>query len=195
MPARPSVATVVLPGPWGPIHAAAGADGIVAIAFLATSEAFAADLGRIATIDDNDGVGPETRRSRDHLDLLAAELDAYFRGAGSTFTVPLDPRIASPWDRAVLGGVGRIPFGHVATYGDVAASIGRRGAARAVGGAVGRNPIALLIPCHRVIAAGGRIGGYGGDWYGSREERLAMKRDLLRLEGIVLADDPALSAA
>jgi methylated-DNA-[protein]-cysteine S-methyltransferase len=54
---------------------------------------------------------------------------------------------------------------------------------------VGRNPIAVLIPCHRVIAARGRIGGYGGDWYGTREERLALKRALLRLEGVVLRDE------
>ena len=56
-----------------------------------------------------------------------------------------------------------------------------------MGGAVGRNPISLLIPCHRVIAGDGTLGGYGGDGWGSREERLEMKRDLLRREGVTLA--------
>jgi methylated-DNA-[protein]-cysteine S-methyltransferase len=64
--------------------------------------------------------------------------------------------------------------------------IGRRGAARAAGGAVGRNPIALLVPCHRVIAGDGSLGGYGGDWYGTREQSLAIKRELLEREGVAL---------
>ena len=58
------------------------------------------------------------------------------------------------------------------------------GAARAVGGALGRNPVSLLIPCHRVIAADGTLGGYGGDAWGGRAERLAIKRDLLLREGV-----------
>jgi methylated-DNA-[protein]-cysteine S-methyltransferase len=74
----------------------------------------------------------------------------------------------------------------VTSYGRLARAIGRPGAARAAGGAVGRNPIGLLIPCHRVIAGDGSIGGYGGDWMGSREQLLDIKRELLALEGIGL---------
>ena len=103
----------------------------------------------------------------------------------------VDLRVRSNWDRLVLDGVRGIAPGRVAGYGQVARSVGRPGAARAVGGAVGRNPIGILIPCHRVIAGDGTIGGYGGDWFGSRDERLAIKRALLRLEGVVLADDRA----
>ena len=75
----------------------------------------------------------------------------------------------------------------------MAAIVGSPGAARAVGGAVGRNPIGLLVPCHRVIAGDGSIGGYGGDWWGTREERVAVKRTLLDLEGVLLPArlDPA----
>lgn len=129
-------------------------------------------------------------QARRHLDSLAEALARYAADGSADFKVPLDLTFGSDWDRRVLEGVRSIPAGAVATYGEIAARIGRYGAARAVGGAVGRNPIAVLIPCHRVIASGGRIGGYGGDWYGSREERLALKRALLRLEGVVLPDDP-----
>ena len=91
------------------------------------------------------------------------------------------------WDRDVLGQVAAIPFGATASYGEIARRVGAPRAARAVGGAVGRNPIGLLIPCHRVIAADGTIGGYGGDAWGSREERLEIKRALLRREGVEIA--------
>ncbi len=81
-----------------------------------------------------------------------------------------------------------IPWGSTASYGSIAVAIGRRGAARAVGGAIGRNPISLAIPCHRVIAGDGTLGGYGGGWWGSRELRLGLKRELLEREGIRVRD-------
>ena len=67
-----------------------------------------------------------------------------------------------------------------------AGSLAKSSASRAVGSAVGRNPIGLLVPCHRVIAGDGTIGGYGGSWWGGREELLAIKRELLALEGVRL---------
>jgi methylated-DNA-[protein]-cysteine S-methyltransferase len=79
-----------------------------------------------------------------------------------------------------------VPYGQVTSYGRLAREIGRPGAARAVGGAVGRNPIGLAIPCHRVIAADGSLGGYGGDWWGTREQLLEIKRELLEREGVTL---------
>ena len=94
------------------------------------------------------------------------------------------------WDRHVLGAVAGIPWGRTASYGEIARQVGAPRAARAVGGAVGRNPVSLLIPCHRVIAADGGIGGYGSDGWASRAERLAMKRDLLSREGVVIPNDP-----
>jgi O-6-methylguanine DNA methyltransferase len=72
----------------------------------------------------------------------------------------------------------------VASYGEVARRIGRAGAARAVGGAVGRNPVGLLVPCHRVIAGDGRLGGYGVAAWGGLETALDLKQALLALEGV-----------
>ncbi len=88
------------------------------------------------------------------------------------------------WDQAVLAAVAEIPWGVVTSYGGVARQIDRPGAARAVGGAVGRSPIGIVIPCHRVIAGDGTLGGYGGDWYGSRERLLELKQELLAMEGV-----------
>src|SRR6185369_11218644 len=108
-----------------------------------------------------DGSAGARRSALQHLDRLATQLVAYFEGVADPFSVALDLRLGSAWDRLVINGVQGIPHGQVASYGEVAARIGRFGAARAVGGAVGRNPVAIVIPCHRVIAAGGRLGGYG----------------------------------
>ena len=86
----------------------------------------------------------------------------------------------------MLEGVRSIPRGEVASYGEVARRIGRTGAARAVGGSVGRNPVGLFVPCHRVIAGDGSLGGYGVAAWGGREAALDVKRALLALEGVHL---------
>ena len=99
---------------------------------------------------------------------------------------PIDLGDRSAWDRLVLEGVRSIPRGEVASYGEVARRIGRTGAARAVGGSVGRNPVGLLVPCHRVIAGDGSLGGYGVAAWGGREAALDVKRALLALEGVHL---------
>lgn len=97
--------------------------------------------------------------------------------------LPLDIDDRPAWDRRVLGAVRAIPRGQTRSYGEIAEAIGSPGAARAVGGAVGRNPIAYVIPCHRVIAADGTLGGYGGGWWGDRERLLDVKSALLAREG------------
>ena len=94
--------------------------------------------------------------------------------------VPFDLADRPAWDRHVLEAVAGVPWGSTVSYGEIARRVGAPRAARAVGGAVGRNPIGLLIPCHRVIAADGTIGGYGGDAWGSREDRLEIKRCVAR---------------
>jgi methylated-DNA-[protein]-cysteine S-methyltransferase len=156
---------------------------------LAPLDAFLADVARVH--DPLTRAADAPAAARRHAADLADGFATYLTGDAPAALdgLPVDLTVDSSWDRLVLDGVRTIPAGSVASYGEVAARIGRFGAARAVGGAVGRNPIAVLIPCHRVIAAGGRIGGYGGDWYGTREERLALKRTLLRLEGIGLRDE------
>lgn len=102
-------------------------------------------------------------------------LDAYFGGQQPDFTPPLNAR-GTAFEKAVWMVLLKIPYGHTATYGDIARALGlSAGAARAVGGAVGRNPVSILIPCHRIVGAGGRLTGYAGG--------LERKRALLALEG------------
>ena len=85
-----------------------------------------------------------------------------------------------PFQQAVLRATARIPRGQVRTYGQLAAQLGKPGAARAVGNALAANPFPLVIPCHRVVRAGGRLGGFGG---GS-----ALKRALLAREGVAIGE-------
>ena len=102
-------------------------------------------------------------------------LEIYFSGQAPDFTPQLDLR-GTPFRRKVWEQLLRIPFGHTVTYGDLARQTG--GSPRAVGGAVGHNPVSLIVPCHRVIGAGGRLTGYAGG--------LDLKSRLLQLEGITL---------
>ena len=177
---RSSVRFAVAEAPWGPVHLAVSARGLVGLAVLAPCEPFVDDVLRRTGLTPTDGSSPLLDRA---VGAVEAFLDAR---PGELEALPIDLAVGSDWDRAVLGRVRRIGWGQATSYGRVAAAIGRRGAARAVGGAVGRNPIGLAIPCHRVLAGDGSIGGYGGDWFGSREELLAIKRELLALEGISL---------
>ena len=124
--------------------------------------------------------GPKARAaSCAKIDALARFISALLNGKRVRFSLDLLALgSAPPFQQAVLRAAHRIPRGQVRTYGELAAQLGRPGAARAVGNALAHNPFPLVIPCHRVVRAGGRLGGFGG---GS-----AMKRDLLALEGIVL---------
>jgi methylated-DNA-[protein]-cysteine S-methyltransferase len=176
---------VTIPGPWGPFQIAATERGIVAVAWLTTEAAFASALERRlrAPLADDADV-PAIDQRRGHLRTAIAALTALLAGErpGSLPRFDLTDRPA--WDRHVLEAVAGIPWGRTASYAEIARQVGAPRAARAVGGAVGRNPVSLLIPCHRVIAADGTIGGYGRDGWGSHAERLAMKRDLLLREGV-----------
>jgi methylated-DNA-[protein]-cysteine S-methyltransferase len=109
---------------------------------------------------------------------VAREIDEFFEGVRRAFGVRVDlGEVAAPFRRAVLETVAReVPYGETATYGEIAQLVGHPGAARAVGSAMARNPVQLLIPCHRVVAAHG-LGGYGGGTAG-----LALKQALLDLE-------------
>ena len=113
---------------------------------------------------------------RDDLGALSAaadQLGQYFSGTRTEFDQPLDIR-GTTFRKSVWAEVALISYGTTRAYGAVARRIGRPGAARAVGGAVGANPLPLLIPCHRVIGAGGNLTGYGGG--------MEIKVALLRLE-------------
>jgi len=111
-------------------------------------------------------------------DDVRRELDEYFRGARRRFDLTLDRRLMSRFMLDVLGATSRISFGRLATYGEIAGTIGRPRAARAVGAALGANPIPIVIPCHRVVGANGKLTGYGGG--------LPRKEFLLQLEGSLL---------
>lgn len=187
--AREPAVVVVLATPVGPLHAAATSRGIVGLELRTTDAAFVSSVGartRRSVVPAADTAAPPAARA--HLKLLEHEVDEYFAGSRAVFEVPIVLEGIGDWDRRVLEGVRTIPFGTTASYGAVARRIGAPRAARAVGGAVGRNPVGLLVPCHRVIAGDGTLGGYGGSWFGSREELLVLKRTLLAGEGVTIPD-------
>ena len=113
-----------------------------------------------------------------HLALAAREFAAYFNHAQTAFTVPLDPQ-GSPFQQDVWRLLLTIAPGRLSTYGQIARQLGRADGARAVGSAVGRNPISIIVPCHRVVGHDGALTGYAGG--------LPRKEFLLRHEGVLAA--------
>lgn len=110
------------------------------------------------------------------LEEVQRELEEYFSGSRSAFEVPVDLSTVSDFERRVLRTLrSEVSFGEVVPYGELARRIGRPGAARAVGNALGKNPVAIVVPCHRVIRTDGSLGGYTGG--------LEFKRRLLTIEG------------
>jgi methylated-DNA-[protein]-cysteine S-methyltransferase len=172
-----SVAVAAVASPWGPIHIAATSLGVVALENLSARDDFVARLERRLRCDVGTGPIPI-------LDDAVGQLQEFIAGSRRAFDLPLDLRDRPAWDRTVFAAIQEIPWGETTSYGRLARQIDRPGAARAIGGAVGRCPIGLIIPCHRVIAGDGSLGGYGGDWFGSRELHLELKSELLAREGI-----------
>lgn len=113
------------------------------------------------------------------LQQAGQQLRDYFAGQRTTFDVALDLRGGTALQQAVWQALLQIPFGACCSYGELAARIGKPAAARAVGAAVGRNPVSILVPCHRVLGAGGALTGYAGG--------LARKQALLQREGVLTA--------
>jgi methylated-DNA-[protein]-cysteine S-methyltransferase len=111
---------------------------------------------------------------------VARQLDEWFAGKRHAFDLPLDLGEIDGFRREVLDTLAReVPWGEIVSYGELAALAGRPRAARAVGSAMRNNPIPFVIPCHRVVAAGNKIGGYGGG-----RNAIALKRELLAREGV-----------
>ena len=143
---------------------------------------FPSPLGRIRATATDRGISAVTfvERPRDtastnpHLKKLRAELDRYFDGRLRAFTVPLDVK-GTPFRSRVWEELRRIPFGKTISYLELARRIGNPKASRAVGGANGANPVCIVIPCHRVIAADGSLGGYSAG-LGRKEKLLALER-------------------
>jgi methylated-DNA-[protein]-cysteine S-methyltransferase len=107
---------------------------------------------------------------------VVSQLREYFAGRRQAFDVPIDLSGATPFQRRIYQRLQKIPCGRVVSYGDLADELGEPGAARAVGQAVGANPLPVIVPCHRVVRSDGRLGGYSGG--------LHRKVALLSLEGV-----------
>jgi methylated-DNA-[protein]-cysteine S-methyltransferase len=149
------VAFSELGSPVGDLLVAVTPKGLVRVAF--ESEGWEEVLAELAS-----RVSPRILASDRATGEVRRELDEYFGHRRDRFDLPLDRRLIHGIARDVLSATARIPFGRTSTYGEIARRIGNPRAARAVGNALGSNPIPIVIPCHRVIRAGGHLGGYGG---------------------------------
>ncbi len=156
--------------PVGPLLVAVTERGLCRISFDADPDSQLDELAR--------GFGARVLRSAAPVDAARRELAEYFEGDRESFDLPVDLRPLRPFQRRVLGELALVPYGRTATYGELATRIGEPRASRAVGGALNRNPIAIVLPCHRVVGAGGRLVGYAGG--------LDRKRALLELEGVLV---------
>jgi methylated-DNA-[protein]-cysteine S-methyltransferase len=116
------------------------------------------------------------------LATAARQLDAYFAGRLRAFDLPLAPR-GTPFQQRVWSALREIPFGETRSYGQLARAIGKPSAMRAVGAANGRNPIAIVVPCHRVIGADGSLTGFGGGIDRKKFLLSLEQRNELRLTG------------
>ena len=157
----------IVESPIGPLLVAASDRGLASISFDPEPEEQLERLARIA--------GPCVLRSPRIVAGAARELDEYFAGRRRSFDLALDLRALLPFTVSVLRELARVPYGETTTYGALASRVGNRRAARAVGTVMNRNRIPIVLPCHRVVGAGGDLVGYAGG--------LELKTKLLRLEG------------
>lgn len=153
--------------PLGVIYLAASREGVCSVMWGVPEAAFLASLDPLA----------RTERRPEALAAPAAQLRAYFEQPAQRFDVAVDLSATTPFQRKALQLIRAIPAGSVWTYKQVAEALGRPTASRAVGQAMARNPVPLIIPCHRVVGSGGSLTGYGGGG------GIATKRRLLQLEG------------
>jgi O-6-methylguanine DNA methyltransferase len=159
--------TILTPAPDLVLHLAATDRGICGLSFLESTLQFLTEMARAT------GVEEWGRGSDPLLGLAAAQLDEYFTARRRTFQLPLDLR-GTLFQQKVWNALLEIPYGETRSYADIARSIGAPKAFRAVGAANGANPVAIVVPCHRVVSSGGGVGGYGGG--------VPLKKRLLALE-------------
>ena len=148
----------VVPSPIGPLTVVAEGGALVRLAMSPPGRFVDAEIGE---------------RSEDGFDEVVVQLGEYFAGERTAFDLPLRP-VGSDFELAVWEQLTLIPYGETRSYGSVAKAVGEPGGAQAVGAANGRNPLAIVVPCHRVIGADGSLVGFGGG--------LPRKRFLLDLE-------------
>ncbi len=149
------VAYTIDDSPIGRLLLAATQAGVVRISFEA--EGHDTQLDRLAR-----ELSPRVLRAPARLDALRRELDAYFAGQLTTFTVPLDRGLSSGFRRTVQEHLSTIPYGSTESYAEVATLLGNPKATRAVGTACATNPLPIVVPCHRVLRSDGTLGGYAG---------------------------------
>ena len=165
------VAYDVIESPLGDLFVGVSDRGLCVISYEADPDAQVERLAR--------GFGSRVLRSPRPIAPARRQLDEYFEGKRRRFDLEVDLRLTRDFGRTVLEELGRVPFGEVTTYGALAAKAGKPRAARAVGTIMNRNPLPIVLPCHRVVGANGSLVGYAGG--------LERKQTLLRLEGALLA--------
>lgn len=163
----PSIVQARVPSPLGDIALAATADGLTGLWFTDNQRYLPPEL-----------TGPKAWREDAQNPLLkqaSLQLAEYFSGRRTDFDVPLNLRCGTAFQQSVWQALLAIPLGETVSYREVSRRIGNPAAVRAVGGAVGRNPVSIIVPCHRVMGSNGTLTGYGGG--------LTRKTALLQLEG------------
>jgi len=163
LPDDPALATATLDTPIGGLRLAATGAGLAAVLFPNQKD---------ASFPKREG----SAKARAHLDKAAAALDRYFEGKLTDFSGLTLAAEGTAFQKSVWAALARIPFGETRSYADIARAIGNPRAMRAVGLANGKNPLPIVVPCHRVIGADGSLTGFGGG--------LPAKKWLLEFEGI-----------
>ena len=179
---RPAQTWTEVDTPVGPLRLVAEDGALVAVDFLGEMPDGPGEAASVRLHRERGGSAVADDSLRDDSDAVLVrateQLAAYFAGELEEFDLPLAPR-GTPFQQQVWAELRRIPYGSTASYGEIAARLGKTGhGARAVGVANGRNPLPVIVPCHRVVGSSGAMTGYGGG--------MARKRLLLHLEGAAL---------
>jgi methylated-DNA-[protein]-cysteine S-methyltransferase len=156
--------------PLGPLTVFVTPRGLVRLSY--PGEPIESQLDELAAL-----ISPRVMAAPERTDEVRRQLDGYFGGTRRDFELPVDWRLLRGFRGQVLKATARIPFGQVSSYREIATRAGSPNAYRAAGNALGSNPVPIVVPCHRVLHAGGGLGGYTGG--------LERKRFLLALEGVL----------
>jgi methylated-DNA-[protein]-cysteine S-methyltransferase len=156
--------------PLGPLTVFVTPRGLVRLSY--PGEPIESQLDELAAL-----ISPRVMAAPERTDEVRRQLDGYFGGTRRDFDLPVDWRLLRGFRGQVLKATARIPFGVVSSYREIATRAGSPNAYRAAGNALGSNPVPIVVPCHRVLHAGGGLGGYTGG--------LERKRFLLELEGVL----------
>lgn len=165
------LAIAYIESPIGELGLAAGEHGLIALTFSTPLDRLLPGL-----LKQRRDQGRGRLKPWDVLEQACHEVAEYMMNAREKFETPLDLSTGTEFQRTVWRRLQRVAFGKPTTYQELAAAVGRPAAARAIGNAVGSNPLPILIPCHRVLAAGRNLGGFSGG--------LKVKKQLLAIEGI-----------